>query len=72
MTDLEKFQKFFDEIGIEYETHADTDAKGGVIYIDSFEVDGMEIELLVVKFYDDGEYQEFSAYPVPPNFVNPK
>jgi len=72
MTDFEKFQKFFDEIGIEYETHADTDAEGGVLYIDSFEVDGIELEQLVIKFYDDGEYQEFSAYPVPPNFVNPK
>lgn len=72
MTDLEKFLKFFDEINLEYELHADKNSNGGVLYIDSFEVDGLELELLVVKFYDDGSFQEFSAYPVPPNFINPE
>ena len=66
MTNLQKFQNLFSEIGIKYEMNGD------VLYVDSYEVDGFEIELLVIKFYDDGSFQEFSAYPVPPNFINPE
>ena len=66
MTDLQKFQNLFSEIGIKYEMNGD------VLYVDSYEVDGFEIELLVIKFYDDGSFQEFSAYPVQPNFINPE
>ena len=53
-TDFEKFKEFLDEIGIGYEVNAD------VIYLDNFaSAGGIPI---VIKFYDNGDFQEFSTY----------
>ena len=55
MTDFEKFKKFFDNIGIEYEVNGDC------LYLENFAVRGGQ--LIVVDFYDDGKFQCFSPYP---------
>ena len=56
MTDFLKFQKFFNEIGIDYDVVAD-----GVIYLGGLAVDGAR--LVVLTFYDDGKFQAFKLYP---------
>ena len=55
-SDFEAFKKFFDILGIEYEIPADN-----LIYLSDFEVEGSQ--LIVVKFYEDGKFQEFCPYP---------
>ena len=55
MTDLEKFKKFFDDMGIKYEVNGDC------LYMDAFETRGGQ--LIVVDFYEDGKFQCFSPYP---------
>lgn len=55
-SDFETFKKFFDVMGIKYEIPADN-----VIYLSGFEVNSSQ--LIVVKFYEDGKFQEFCPYP---------
>lgn len=60
MTDQEKFQKLFDEVGINYTVN------GNTIYLDPFDVDGAGEA--VIKFWDGehypkGKFHEFSIVP---------
>ena len=55
-SDFETFKKFFDLMKIKYEIPADN-----LIYLSGFEVNSSQ--LIVVKFYDDGRFQEFCPYP---------
>lgn len=55
-SDFEKFKKFFELMGIKYEIPADN-----LIYLSGFEVNSSQ--LIVIKFYEDGGFQEFCPYP---------
>lgn len=55
-SDFEAFKKFFELMGIKYEIPADN-----LIYLSGFEVNSSQ--LIVIKFYDDGKFQEFCPYP---------
>lgn len=56
MTDLEVVKHCFDVVGIGYAV------EGNKLILNEFEVDGATSEI-VIKFYDDGKYQEFVVYP---------
>jgi len=56
ISDFEAFKKFFELMGIKYEIPADN-----LIYLSGFEVNSSQ--LIVIKFYDDGKFQEFCPYP---------
>lgn len=56
ISDFEAFKKFFERMGIKYEVPADN-----LIYLSGFEVNSSQ--LIVVKFYDNGKFQEFCPYP---------
>lgn len=55
-SDFETFKKFFDLMGIKYKIPADN-----LIYLSGFEVNSSQ--LIVIKFYEDGSFQEFCPYP---------
>lgn len=55
-SDFEAFKKFFDLMGINYEIPTDN-----LIYLSGFEVNSSQ--LIVIKFYDNGKFQEFCPYP---------
>lgn len=55
-SDFEAFKKFFERMGIKYEIPSDN-----LIYLSGFEVNSSQ--LIVVKFYDNGKFQEFCPYP---------
>ena len=60
MTDMEKFMKLFDEIGIKYEVNGDT------LYLDAFDCDGSQE--FGISFWDGedfpkGEFHEFWVVP---------
>lgn len=55
-SDFEAFKKFFDLMGINYEIPSDN-----LIYLSGFEVNSSQ--LIVIKFYGDGGFQEFCPYP---------
>lgn len=55
-SDFEAFKKFFEVMGIKYEIPADN-----LIYLSGFEVNSSQ--LIVIKFYEDGRFQEFCPYP---------
>lgn len=55
-SDFEEFKKFFELMGIKYEIPADN-----LIYLSGFEVNSSQ--LIVIKFYEDGRFQEFCPYP---------
>ena len=56
ISDFEAFKKFFELMGVKYEIPADN-----LIYLSGFEVNSSQ--LIVIKFYDDGKFQEFCPYP---------
>lgn len=56
LSDFEAFKEFFEHMGIKYEIPADN-----LIYLSGFEVNSSQ--LIVIKFYDDGKFQEFCPYP---------
>lgn len=56
LSDFEAFKEFFERMGIKYEIPADN-----LIYLSDFEVNSSQ--LIVIKFYDDGKFQEFCPYP---------
>ena len=56
ISDFEAFKKFFERRGIKYEIPTDN-----LIYLSGFEVNSSQ--LIVIKFYDDGKFQEFCPYP---------
>lgn len=56
LSDFEAFKKFFKRMGIKYEIPTEN-----LIYLSGFEVNSSQ--LIVIKFYDDGKFQEFCPYP---------
>lgn len=64
MTDMEKFMKFFDEIGIKYEVNGDT------LYLDKFDCDGSQE--FGISFWDGEDYPKgkFHEFWVVPNEVD--
>lgn len=60
MTDFELVKETLDKIGIGYFTPSENPNEGP-IYLDRFAVSGGS--LAVIKFYEDGKFQEFCFYP---------
>ena len=60
MTDMEKFMKLFDELGIKYEVNEDT------LYLDNMECDGAQafgISFWDGEDYPKGKFHEFWVDP---------
>lgn len=59
-TDFNRFRNFFDSLGIDYEIPKQENGEpcNNLIYLSGFTVNAGQ--LIVIKFYEDGKFQEFA------------